>query len=260
MVVPHRELHRFPLHSLKVGGRYLAERNPVFQTPSASVIRYSRAKNPGRVPESALVLGDSLPRTDPLDHAADEARAVAALFATEPHLGDRATKSLLETELQRTNGEIGVLHFACHGKFEADLPLESRIELAPDAAEDEESDLTAREVLGLNLKTTLVTLSACESGLSKIHPGEELVGLTRSFLYAGTPAMLVSLWSVDDESTGALMERFYEALLGSSPEGGTSTQASKASALQVAQQSVRSDIRFGHPYHWTSFVLIGDWQ
>lgn len=259
-IIPHRELHRFPLHSLKIGERYLAERNPVFYTPNASILRYARTKNPGRVPESALVLGDSLPWTFPLDHASDEARGVAALFGTDAHLGDRATKSVLEAQLRRAHGEIDVLHFACHGKFEADHPLESRIELAPAGKEDEQPDLIARDVLGLDLKATLVTLSACESGLSKIHPGEELVGLTRSFLYAGTPAMLVSLWSVDDESTGVLMGRFYEALLGSLPESGASTRASKASALQVAQQSVRSDTRFGHPYHWASFVLIGDWQ
>ena len=259
-IVPHRELHRFPLHALKLEGRYLTERNPAFYTPSASVVRYSRAKNPRRVPRTALVLGDSLPLIDPLDYAADEARAVAALFATEAHLGGQATKRLLREELQRARGEMDVLHFACHGRFEADHPLESRIELAPEGEEGEQPDLTARDVFGLDLKAALVTLSACESGLSKIHPGEELVGLTRAFLYAGTPTILVSLWSVGDESTGALMKRFYGALLGSSPEGGTATQASKAWALQAAQQSVRSDTRFGHPYHWASFVLVGDWE
>ncbi len=155
------------------------------------------------------MLGDSLPITDPLDYAADEATAVAALFATEAHRGDRASKGLLGAELRRAHGNIDVLHFACHGRFEADHPLESRIELAPDGGGGKQPDLTARDVLRLDLKATLVTLSACESGLSKIHPGEELVGLTRSFLYAGTPAMLVNLWSVHDESTGALMERFY---------------------------------------------------
>ena len=258
-IVPHRELHRLPLHALKLGECYLAERNPVFQTPSASIFRYSRAKNPGRAPETALVLGDSLSATEPLYYAADEARAVAALFDTDAHLGDQATRRLLEEELRRTNGEIDVLHFACHGKFESGYPLESRIELAPDAGEDE-PDLTARDVLGLDLGAILVTLSACESGLSKIHPGEELVGLTRSFLYAGTPTLLVSLWSVDDESTGTLMERFYETLLDPSPAGDAEAQESKTRALQIAQRSLRSDSRFGHPFHWASFALIGDWE
>lgn len=135
-IVPHRELHRLPLHALELGGRYLADRNPVFYTPSASVFRYSRMKYRGRTPETALVLGDSLPRTDPLDYAKDEAEVVATIFGTDAHLGDRATKRLLEQELQRVGGEIDVMHFACHGRFEPDAPLASRIELAPEDGED----------------------------------------------------------------------------------------------------------------------------
>jgi CHAT domain-containing protein len=260
-IIPHRELHRIPLHALKLGGRYLADRNPVFFTPSASILRYSRAKNPCRSPETALVLGDSLPLTDPLDYAAEEARTVAAIFGTEAYLGDQATKRLVEEELQRVEAEIDVLHFACHGKFEADSPLDSRIDLArSDGQDDEQPHLTVEDVLGLELKATLVTLSACESGLSKIHPGEELVGLTRSFLYAGTPSLLVSLWSVDDESTGMLMEWFYRVLLDSSPETILETRTSKARALQVAQRRLRNTDLFNHPFHWASFVLLGDWQ
>jgi hypothetical protein len=261
-IVPHRELHRLPLHALEVGGRYLADRNPVSFTPSASVFRYSRMKNPGRVPETALVLGDSLTGPDDdLPSAAEEAGVVAALFGTEAHLQNQATKRLVREELWQAGGEIDVLHFACHGRFEADTPLQSRIELAPGGGEDDEQpDLTVEDVLGLDLKATLVTLSACESGLSKIHPGEELVGLTRSFLYAGTPTLLVSLWSVHDESTGVLMKRFYEALLDPLPRGDTEARTSKARALQVAQRSVRNDGRFDHPFHWASFVLLGDWE
>lgn len=259
-IVPHRELHRLPLHALEVGGRYLADRNPVFFTPSASILRYSKAKNPGRPPVTALVLGDSLPEPDDLPSAAEEARSVASLFSTDAHIGDRATKVLLREELRWAGGEIDVLHLACHGAFEPDDPLGSRIELAPCDGDAGHPDLTVEDVLGLDLKATLVTLSACESGLSKIHPGEELVGMTRSFLYAGTPALLVSLWSVHDESTGVLMERFYEALLDPSPGGDAEARTSKARALQVAQRKVRSNGRFDYPFHWASFILLGDWE
>jgi CHAT domain-containing protein len=259
-IVPHRELHRLPLHALKLGGRYLADRNPVFFTPSASVFRYSSAKNTGRTPGTALVLGDSLPLTDPLEYAAEEARTVATIFGTTAYLGDQATKTLVKEKLQRAQDEIDVLHFACHGKFEADAPLESRIDLARSDGDDERPDLTAQDVLGLDLRATLVTLSACESGLSKIHPGEELVGLTRSFLYAGTPSLLVSLWSVDDGSTGMLMERFYEVLLDPPTGSNLETQTSKALALQRAQYKVRNTELFDHPFHWSSFILLGDWR
>ena len=260
-IVPHRELHRLPLHALEVGERYLAERNPVFYTPSASVFRYSRAKNQESVPENTVVFGDSLPEVDPLPSAAEEAIAVAVLFKADAHLGDRATKDALYEELRHAEGEVDVLHFACHGKFEPENPLKSRIKLAPGTGGGhEDSDLTAQDVLGLDLKAAIVTLSACESGLSKIRPGEELVGLTRSFLYAGTPSLLVSLWSVADKSTGVLMERFYEALLNSPPGSDSGMLMSKAEALRVAQRFVRSNDRFDHPFHWSSFVLVGDWE
>jgi len=260
-IVPHRELHRLPLHALKADGRYVADRNPVWYTPSASVFRYSRAKNRCRIPNTALVFGNSLPHLRPLDFAEGEAVAVAALFGTDAHLRDRATKVLLYEELRRAGGEIDVLHFACHGAFEPEAPLESRIELAPGSGEgDERPNLTVEDVLGMELKATSVALSACESGLSKIYPGEELVGLTRSFLYAGTPSLLVSLWSVHDRSTGILMERFYKALLDPSFKSDSRTRTSKARALQVAQQSVRRNGWFDHPFHWSSFVLAGDWD
>lgn len=260
-IVPHRELHRLPLHALQLESRYLAERNPVFYTPSASILRYSRSKNPGRVPATALVFGDSMSRTDPLDYAKDEAKAVATIFGTDAYLGDRATKKVLEQELQRARGETDVLHFACHGKFEPDAPLESRIELALEDGEGSPpANLTVEDVLGLELKTTLVTLSACESGLSKIHAGEELVGLTRAFLYAGTPALVVSLWSVDDESTGVLMEEFYRALIRSPPSGRTGAHTGKAQALRIAQRSVKGGGRFDHPFYWSPFVLVGNWK
>jgi tetratricopeptide (TPR) repeat protein len=260
-IVPHRELHRLPLHALELSGRYLADRNPVFYTPSASVLRYSEAKNRGQALETALVFGDSLPLTDPLEHAREEARAVAAIFGAEAYLGDRATKGALERELQRTGGEVDVLHFACHGRFEPDAPLASRIELAPEGAEgDRQPDLTAEDVLGMDLEAALVTLSACESGLSRIHAGEELVGLTRAFLYAGTPSLVASLWSVDDESTGALIEHFYRNLVGSPPGGAPEAPMSKARALRAAQRHLKDDGRFGHPFYWSPFVLVGDWK
>lgn len=260
-VVPHRELHRLPLHALEIGGRYLADRNPVFYTPSASVLRYSRAKDQGRTLATALVFGDSLPCTDPLDHARDEAKVVAAIFGTEAYLGDRASKGTLERELQLAGGEVDVLHFACHGRFEPNAPLGSRVELAPEGPErSRQPDLTAEDVLGLELKTALVTLSACESGLSKIHAGEELFGLTRAFLYAGTHALVVSLWSVDDESTGMLMGHFYRALAGSPAGSGLGAPVSKAQALQAAQRRLKDDGRFNHPFYWSPFVLVGDWR
>ena len=91
--------------------------------------------------------------------------------------------------------------------------------------------LTVQDILGLQLDLDLVTLSACDSGVSQNRPGDELIGLTRAFIYAGTPSVLVSLWSVDEVSTGLLMTAFYRGLRAG---------LTKAEALRAAQREVRT--------------------
>lgn len=230
--VPHDALHYLPLHGLPLGGRPLIERNPVCYAPSASVMKYCRAKRKGRR-KTALVLGDS--RGD-LPHARDEALTVAALFGTTPYLRSAATRSLVRETLARRGEEIDIIHFACHGVFDSLQPLRSGIELAPEtdqsasAAPATSWRLTAEEILRLEMHTDLVTLSACESGVSERRAGDELIGLTRALMYAGTPSVVVSLWRVNSLAAQILMEHFYRAILGG---------ALKAVALQQAQLAVR---------------------
>jgi CHAT domain len=260
-LVPHGDLHYLPLHALKVQGRYLIERNPVFYTPSASVMKYCESKGSGRR-ESALVFGDSL---GDLTHAKDEAGMVADLFGVEPYLGDRATKSVVTDSFEEHGGLIDVLHFACHGEFRFAEPLKSCVMLAPPYRDDtkeirciEDRDLTAEQILQLEMRAELVTLSACESGVSERHPGDELVGLSRSLIYAGTPSVLASLWRVNDRSTGLLMERFYSDWLDEVPR--SESAMTKARALQRAQQQVMGHAGLEHPYYWSPFILVGGWK
>jgi CHAT domain-containing protein len=262
--VPHGDLHRLPLHALKLQDRYLAERNQVVYTPSASVMRYCETKGSGRK-ETALVLGDSLEHVDPLPQAREEARTVAGMFGTVPYLGDQATKSVVRDAVEDADNPIDVLHFACHGRFEFVEPLKSCVMLASPQGGNgrgaqctEESDLTAEQLLQMEKPAELVTLSACESGLSERHPGDELMGLSRALIYAGTPSVLVSLWRVDDESTSRLMRHFYETWLSEPPSSGSSP--TKTQALQEAQRHVLNLTGFIHPYYWAPFVLVGDWR
>lgn len=240
-LVPHDVLHYLPLHALKLEGRYLIERNPVCYSPSASVMKYCHAKRKGRR-ERAFVLGDS--RND-LPHAREEAYTVAELFSTTPYLDNQATKSLVEIKLARASDEVDILHFSCHGYFHPEEALKSSIVLAPEQnggeAEDhnERWNLTAEEIFGLDMRADLVTLSACETGINERRPGEELIGLTRSLIYAGTPSVLVSLWAVNDLSTGLLMKRFYEELR-QPPEKYDNRVSTKVVALQTAQLYVKN--------------------
>jgi CHAT domain-containing protein/tetratricopeptide (TPR) repeat protein len=213
--VPHGLLHYVPLHAVRVSGKTLIERNPVCYAPSASVVAQCRQRRAGRSASAwrrALVIGDS--RED-LTHARDEARAVAELFGATPYLAGAATKAVLTRLRQARPAGPEVIHLACHGVFDSERPLESGILLATEpGGREEDTILTAEEVYGLRLEAGLVTLSACQSGVNERRPGEELIGLTRAFLYAGAAAVVVSLWSVDDLSTGLLMEDFYRRLRG----------------------------------------------
>lgn len=263
-VVPHAELHLLPLHALKVGGRYLAERNPVVYSPSASVMPYCRAKSAGDG-KGALVVGDSLPPPRKLVHAREEAKSVATLFGAEPLLGERASKRELENGLREFGDDLRVMHVACHGEFDRAEPLKSRIMLAPPAdgeSADGGPDLSAEDVLGLEVGADLVALSACASGVSGRRGGDELIGLTRSFLYAGAPSAVVGLWYVADGSTRLLMESFYRAWLGEGRADveGSWTSTSKVEALRQAQQRVARNAGYDHPYFWSPFVLVGDWR
>lgn len=238
-LVPHEVLHGLPLHALKIEGgqRHLIDRNPVCYTPSATVMQYCHARRKGRR-ERALVLGDS--RGD-LGHAREESCLVAELFGTSAYLGPEATGRQLLEHLSREQEQIDVLHLACHGHFNPTQPLKSAIALASEAAEGcdgGQGELRAEEILGLRLGVDLVTLSACESGVGELRPGDEALGLVRALLYSGVPSVLVSLWRVDDLSTSLLMQRFYQELLGrKAREGGT--LPNKAEALQAAQCYLR---------------------
>ncbi|MCC3499426.1 MAG: CHAT domain-containing protein [Microcoleus sp. PH2017_25_DOB_D_A] len=222
-LVPHNFLHYLPLHALQVEGRYLIERNPVCYTPSASVMKYCHAKRKNRR-EKALILADSC--SDRL-HTQEQGIAIKQLFQpdAELYIGNEVTKDLLVQKLQQSKADIDILHIACHGEFNAVEALKSGIQLA------QEEKLTAEEILGLDLNLDLVTLSACESGINANKPGDELIGLTRALIYAGTPSVVVSLWEVDQISTSILMSKFYQKL---------KDRANKAEALQQAQIELRN--------------------
>lgn len=112
--------------------------------------------------------------------------------------------------------------------------------------------LRLNEIFNLNLPAELVVLSACQTGLGEQVRGEGIISLTRGFMYAGAPRVVVSLWSVDDRATAELMTRFYTAMLkkGLKP----------ATALRTAQIEVLKQDKWKSPYYWAAFGLQGEWR
>jgi CHAT domain-containing protein len=219
--VGHDALHLLPLHAAPLGDddAVILDRHPVCYAPSATVMHFcQRKQRPSR--RSAFVVGD--PRGD-LPYAALEAEAVGRAFDAAPLLQTGATRDGVIEGL-RTGG-ADVLHFACHGFFDEEQAMQSGIALA-------DRNLTAQDLLGLELAPSVVTVSACRSGMQERRPGDELLGLTRALLYAGAPSVVVTLWPIDDLSTQLVMEAFYANLRCDRP-------LSLAAALRAAQLHVR---------------------
>jgi CHAT domain-containing protein/tetratricopeptide (TPR) repeat protein len=228
--IPYGLLHYLPIHALKLEGKPLITHHPVSYSPSASVIMYSQKKKSDKL-VSCAAFGVEFE---------GESENVAELFGTRAFNGKLSTKSsVFENCIDKD-----IIHFSCHGYFDYLEPLASGINLF-------DGVLTAKEVFNMKLRCELVTLSACQTGLNKRNPGEELIGLTRAFLYAGSASVIVSLWSVDARSTHELMLKFYTIL---------KAGKDKATALQEAQKLIMATEGYSHPYYWAPFVLIGDWE
>jgi CHAT domain-containing protein/tetratricopeptide (TPR) repeat protein len=240
VIVPHGVLHFLPFAALwdEKERRYLGDTYTLSYSPSATVLKFARERK-------AAAIGPVLIAGDPdgsLPHAAEEARAVARLYGAEPLVGSAATEGTVAARA----GEAGILHLAAHAMLNPINPLFTKIELAPDEGHD--GSLEMHEVFGLDLsKTGLVVLSGCSTQMGRLTAGDEIEGLTRAFLYAGTPAVMASLWKVDDESTSFLMKHFYTHLR---------KGRGRAEALRRAQAETRR--KFPHPYQWAAFVLTGD--
>ena len=146
------------------------------------------------------------------------------------------------------------VHFATHGFLDSQHPELSGILLSmfDEQGEPQDGFLRAHEVFNLKLAAELVVLSACQTGLGKEVKGEGLVSLTRGFMYAGSPRVVVSLWSVNDKATSDLMTKFYQKML---KEG-----ERPAAALRAAQIEMWKQKPWQAPFYWAAFVMQGEWK
>jgi CHAT domain-containing protein len=234
VIVPHRALHYAPFGALFDGEAYAVEQREICTVPSAAVLQHCLSR-PHSAWKRAALFGASDERAPSVR---EEVRTLATLFAQARTVLDG--EATLAT-LRECAPTADVLHLACHGVFRPDSPFFSTLRLG-------DGWMTVRDAYDLNLSCGLVTLSACETGVSAVAPGDELIGLARGFMAAGAPTMLVSLWRVDDTVTTGLMQRFYRALLaGSTP----------AAALRRAQTDLLRE--YPHPFFWSAFTLVGRW-
>lgn len=234
IVVPQAELHYLPFAALHDGSCFEIERRELVCCPSAQVLLRCLAR-PARGFDSAIVLGHADAR---LPFVAREVDAVAARFPAAVVLtGGEARTAVLRAQ----EASADVLHIACHAHFRNDNPRFSALQLADGA-------LTAHDAAQIRLRCELLALSACETAVAHVLPGNEPIGLTYAFLAAGAPTVLASLWTVQDEAAARFMARFYERLR---------AERQPARALRAAQLEMLAT--HPHPYFWAAFALHGRW-
>jgi CHAT domain-containing protein len=244
LIVPHRALHYLPFHALMPApGRYLIQDSLVYYLSSASLMQFTREKE--RTPTAGALAVGNPDLEDPtlnLRYAEREAREVGRFFPEATVLvGKEATKA----QTRRYMDSESLIHLATHADLDGDDPLGSALLLR--RAGGDTGRLEVQEVFGLDLHASLVILSACDTSLGKLTQGDEVVGLTRAFIYAGTPSVISTLWMVDDRSSYELMQAFYQNLRAGRGKG---------EALRQAQLATLA--KYPHPYYWAAYQLTGE--
>jgi CHAT domain-containing protein/Tfp pilus assembly protein PilF len=245
--IPQNELFLVPFPSLlDKNGKYLIEKHTILTAPAIQVLQLTHQQQQ-RVSASAknvLVVGNPSPmpsQLSALPNSEQEAINIAQIYNNQPLLGETATKAAILPQLERAS----LIHLATHGMVNDNKPLESAIAFAP--SDGDNGLLTAEEIFHLKLSAELVVLSACNTGRGTIT-GDGVVGLSRSLISAGVPSVIVSLWSVYDDSTAFLMTEFYRNL--------HQLKLDKAQALRTAILTTMQN--YANPKNWAAFILIGE--
>jgi CHAT domain-containing protein len=251
--VPHSLLHYIPLHALEIDGNPLILTHKISYLLTLGLLQFMDKGNKQKTNKRSCNAFGVDNGKDP--EFLEEAKDIISIFRYNNKVNSKYIENPSK-EIVIENLDADILHFSCHGYFYNKDPLESGIVL-----KDEEK-LTAKDFFSLpyskRINAELVTLSACDTGISKNKPGDELIGLSRSLLYAGANSLVLSLWSVSSLAAKELMISFYKNLKNGD---------SKATALQKAQIDLREKWSKeygkevgGHPYFWAPFILIGDWR
>ncbi len=284
--IPQKDLFLVPFPALQnEQGTYLVEKHTILTAPSIQMLGLTQelkerigergsanihsdevlvVGNPTMPPAFLDALLEGYPLSlRPLPGAEQEATVVADFFNTKAITGNAAT----EPNIVQRMANARIIHLAAHGlinywgygvSLAEDISL-GAVVLAPTGSPEpvtEQSDmginprdglLTSGEILGLQLQADLVVLSACNTGSGRITD-YGVIGLSRSFIVAGVPSVIVSLWSVPDAPTAELMVEFYR-----------NWQEQKLDKAQALRQAMLTTMKNHHnPRDWAAFTLIGE--
>lgn len=266
IILPDGSLHTLPFQALITKReRFLLEDHVITYAPSVTalmemiIIENRRKRQAGLRRIGLLAFGS---RTFPhridlgeLQHAEEAVKEIGILYGKSARVfaGRAATESKVKALITQTD----YLLFVTHGELNNAAPMYSDIVLRKDRNQD--GILHAQEIINMNLGSSLVVLSACETALGYQARGEGILGLTWAFFVAGSPSAIATQWKVDHLATSSLILRFFKELK-PSRNTGQPIRINRAESLCKAQLALLKSKDFSHPYYWSPFVLYGDWQ
>jgi len=240
--IAHDSLYYLPFGALSNRGQFLVDGFSIFYLPNAGVLKYAFERP---LPSGMRILAFGNPDLGcgdmDLPHAEAELEAIKKRFGqAEVFLRREATKE----RVKKATGNFDIIHFATRSQFVPASPMSSSLLLAP--ALHDGGRLTAFEILKLRFQGRIVVLSACKTVVETGSNGIETIGLNRAFLYAGSPAVISSLWNANDRATSHFMDTLYRYL-----EKGVGT----SDALKMTQVDF---VRKGYDLSvWAPFILMG---
>jgi CHAT domain-containing protein/uncharacterized protein HemY len=283
IIVPDGALAYLPFEAISQGDQYLIENFNIKYEPSLTSLTLLQNPEPVTRKDLLAVAGSqiseensrsirsanlsALPSTViEVDSIATHFRQVSTL--KEDGVSEEAFKNLLR------QNRYQYIHMATHGVIDEEHPNRSGLALSAEGeitvSSKEDGMLRTSEIFGLNIDSDMVVLSACNTGLGKVVGGEGILGMQRSFFYAGTSTVVVSLWNVYDRSTASFMNEFYKALLNTESEESWMDSmlrwigwdesipfGQKASAMRQAKLQMIKHPLFNHPIYWAPFIVVG---
>lgn len=283
IIVPDGALAYLPFEAISQGDQYLIENFKIKYEPSLTSLTLLKEPKPTGQKQLLAVAGSQFSETNSRSSRLNKLSALPSTLIEVDSIASHFQKvSMLKNEevseqafknlLQKNRYQY--IHLATHGFIDENQPNRSGLALSSEggvnASSKEDGMLRSSEIFGLDINSDMVVLSACNTGLGKVVGGEGMLGMQRSFFYAGTSTVIVSLWNVYDRSTASFMNEFYKALLykqqGESWIDNTLRWigwddsipfGQKASAMRQAKLEMIKHPLFNHPTYWAPFIVVG---
>lgn len=159
----------------------------------------------------------------------------------------------LESNFKQASSQYKILHLGTHALVNDVDPLQSKLFFAKssDALSSDDGNLHAYEIYSMQLRAELAVLTACETGSGTIHSGEGIMSLAHSFMFAGCPSVIMSLWKIDEKTNAQIITDFYKYL----QQGKSKSEALRKAKLKFIESNTNE---LANPFYWGGLCVIGD--